>query len=794
MSRRSLSIAALAASAMLAPTATAFAAPHTTVSRTIQDCDGDNLLEFAPGEEHLEFRFGEPPPSEPPSDEACPRDEGGDTPRRPRTDSLLHFLHLSDFQIVDEESPARVEFFDFTQRPSGPFASAYRPQESLTTQVTEAMVRTARNATSPVTGATLDFSILTGDNADSQQYNEIRWFIDILDGTTGDGGANPDPEMSSEDGTSTSDRKIVPDSGIAEQIPACSVPQPPAGFPGIPAYQDNGSIYDGVRDRGRPGQDAGYYEPDSSELRADGSGDDGDGYSPSRSRNGADTPGQDVTVRDFPGLLEDAQAPYEAVGLGMPWYSGFGNHDAQVQGNSGGAYFGPGLIATPPWQNATPFLETSNPIYQSIATGCVKPTQLPPGLPLTPQALQAFFVEFSQDPGGFIARCLQRPPDERSICDTAPIIVPPDPRRCFVAKAEPAVADPDPCSTGGFVEQHFRTTGTPHGHGFAPALAPDEEQQERTPEQLLAAARACADDEGGAACPSDVREARTGEGRPPEAVANHDGYYAFIPRAGFRLLMLDSVTDECPIEPFCSEGSFDHDQFRWVRDQLVAAATAGQFVMAFSHHTLRTSRLDSRDSTEWAPNSTQPHFGERFDRQEQPPEPIRPEAQNQTLEELFCQHPNLIAFINGHEHENFVEPHTCGGPSPSPGEFPGPVPPGPGEFVEVSTAAHIDWPQQSRLIELVEVDGEMSLVLTIVDHDGPPNPGGPHPCADDEPPESPDPGCEAEGPMGQAGEEPVDLASMGREIGYNDYQHGRGARGDRSDRNVIVPLGRPAPE
>src|SRR3712207_9061809 len=97
--------------------------------------------------------------------------------------------------MVDEESPGRVEFLDGSQRIpfASPFSAAYRPMETLTTQITEAMVRQARNTVSPVTGATLDLAILTGDNADSQQYNETRWFVDILDGTTGPG--NPDPEM-----------------------------------------------------------------------------------------------------------------------------------------------------------------------------------------------------------------------------------------------------------------------------------------------------------------------------------------------------------------------------------------------------------------------------------------------------------------------------------------------------------------------------------------------------------------------------------------------------------------------
>src|SRR5215212_1253767 len=292
--------------AALTMTATATAVPRDTTVRTITDRDGDNLLEFAPGEDHCVFSFALAAPD-------CESTKL--TGNRP--DSVLNFLQLSDFQIVDEESPARVEFLDSTQRVPGaqPFSAAYRPQESLSTQVTEAMVRQARDTTSPITGARLALTMLTGDNADSQQFNETRWFIDILDGTTGN--EAPDPEMDPPAGG----HKIDPDSGIAG-----------APCPGGETVTDNGSPYDGVRDDGGPGPDAGYYEPD-------GEG-DGDGYTPRREQNESET-GRDVTVRDFPGLFERAQEPFEAHGLGMPWYSAFGNHDALVQGNSDAAYVGP---------------------------------------------------------------------------------------------------------------------------------------------------------------------------------------------------------------------------------------------------------------------------------------------------------------------------------------------------------------------------------------------------------------------------------------------------------------------
>src|SRR4051812_19573582 len=239
-------LAAIVMATAIFSAAPAYAAPTTTVERTIHDCDGDNLLEFVRGEPYIDLAAG---PFGGGGD-ACSADEAGVRPRLPQPASILNFLQLSDFQIADEESPGRVEAVDTTQRAPGlnPVSAAYRPQESLSTQVTEAMVRQARNTVSPVTGARLDLTMLTGDNADSQQFNETRWFIDILDGTNGAG--DPDPEMDvTASGEPTGDHKVVPDSGIPSQVPGCGV----AGN----GYNDNGLLYDGVRGGGRPGTDTG---------------------------------------------------------------------------------------------------------------------------------------------------------------------------------------------------------------------------------------------------------------------------------------------------------------------------------------------------------------------------------------------------------------------------------------------------------------------------------------------------------------------------------------------------------
>lgn len=711
----------------LAPPAPA--APTTTVQRTIQDCDGDNLLEYTFGEEHVPF------PDDPfATDGACARPDDGEDLRLPPSASLVNFVQLSDFQTVDEESPGRVEFLDGTQRAPGlqPFSAAYRPQESLTTQVTEAMVRQVRNARSPVTAAPPDLTILTGDNADSQQYNETRWFIDILDGTTGP--ENPDPEMETPGGTPGRDRKIDPNSGI---------PGPDPFVPGRTCDATPGSIYDGVRDSGRSGvPDDGYYEPDSSS----GERDDGDGYSPVRAENQAET-GRDVTVRDFPGLLERANQPFEALGLGMPWYTAFGNHDALVQGNSPQAYIGP----------VGPSGEIFEPATNTVATGCVKVMQ--PSAAATEKLGE--LTQAAQDAGSQADRDAAVGAALRYAnglladpAGAAAEIVPPDPRRCYVAKDDNALAidpglAPGPCRTGSWIKQHFRTSGTPVGHGLAPSLAAD-----------------CAkygDERADCERASAALGADRSLGRPPQAVANHDGYYSFVPKPGFRFVVLDTITDECG-SIFCSEGSVDDTQFKWLREQIKTAAGLGQYVVVFSHHTLRTTRFPTADDTE-----EPQHDGERLDRMSEPPRPVGV-SPAETLEELYCRSPNVLAHVAGHEHENYVERYECADDvPPSPGTNP--------RFWHISTASHMDFPQQARMIELVKTGGEMSFVLTMLDQNGPANPGG-----------APEQTEQGRAPAGVPR-----LAGIARELAYNDYQGNRGARGGREDRNVILPTDRPPP-
>ena len=95
--------------------------------------------------------------------------------------SLVTFHHLSDFRITDEESPLRSEWVEECATPIS--TSAFRPQESLSLQAASALVSQAnRLDRSPVTGRPVDLAIHTGGAADNAQFNELRWFLDLMDG------------------------------------------------------------------------------------------------------------------------------------------------------------------------------------------------------------------------------------------------------------------------------------------------------------------------------------------------------------------------------------------------------------------------------------------------------------------------------------------------------------------------------------------------------------------------------------------------------------------------------------
>ena len=105
--------------------------------------------------------------------------------RQGRRQSLLSFLSIADVQLADEESPVRGEWADKCP-PDSPIAdSAWRPHETMVPHLMNAHVRAANliaQAGSPVLGSPFDFVIGLGDLADNQQYNEIRWIIDLFDG------------------------------------------------------------------------------------------------------------------------------------------------------------------------------------------------------------------------------------------------------------------------------------------------------------------------------------------------------------------------------------------------------------------------------------------------------------------------------------------------------------------------------------------------------------------------------------------------------------------------------------
>ncbi len=93
---------------------------------------------------------------------------------------LLTFFCISDIHITDKESPSQsiITSYQSETGDSGN-SSCYSPVMLRTTQVLDAAVKTANDLNRLMP---FDFGMSLGDDCNSSQYNELRWFIDVMDG------------------------------------------------------------------------------------------------------------------------------------------------------------------------------------------------------------------------------------------------------------------------------------------------------------------------------------------------------------------------------------------------------------------------------------------------------------------------------------------------------------------------------------------------------------------------------------------------------------------------------------
>jgi metallophosphoesterase (TIGR03767 family) len=253
-----------------------------------------------------------------------------------------------------------------------------------------------------------------------------------------------------------------------------------------------------------------------------------------------------------PGLLDRARAPFTGAGLKMPWLTAYGNHDGLVQGN---------------------FPQSFK--LSTFATGSAKITSLPPGV--SPQDL------VSGDPNA-VAGALSGPVR----------IVTPDLDRRII----------DRHTT---VEEYFKTSGRPKGHGFT-----------------------------------------------KKNLQDGTAYYSFN-RGLMRGIVLDTVNPNGE-----ANGSVDPQQFAWLEHELQTHSKTWIGTDGNVHHSRAPNRLCVLFSHHTIATMDNPIVS-----QDDPRERILGDK----VLELLLRYPNVVLWVNGHTHVNSVTAHRRASDAPVPGGF-----------------------------------------------------------------------------------------------------------------------------
>lgn len=218
----------------------------------------------------------------------------------------------------------------------------------------------------------------------------------------------------------------------------------------------------------------------------------------------------------------------------------------------------------------------------------------------------------------------------------------------------------------------------------------------------------------------------TGPGPVGHGFSSPDGptWYTFQIAPGVLGIALDT-TNNLGI----AEGTIGEKQLAWLVAQL--NAHPDQLIIVFSHHT-------SKSMTAKLPD---------------PEEPGEKQYDGGVVVKTLTEHPNVIAWVNGHTHKNEMIPHT--GPTPKQ------------SFWEINTASHVDFPQLARIIEVADNrDGTLSLFTPLI--------------------EAASPATANPSDLSAKG-----LASLYRELSYNDIHRDDALLGAAADRNCELLLTHP---
>ncbi|WP_446666701.1 TIGR03767 family metallophosphoesterase [Flexivirga sp. B27] len=230
-----------------------------------------------------------------------------------------------------------------------------------------------------------------------------------------------------------------------------------------------------------------------------------------------------------------------------------------------------------------------------------------------------------------------------------------------------------------------------------------------------------------------------GHGFTADAVADGIGYYSFQIAPGVVGISMDSTN-----RAGFTDGSIGDAQFRWIKRTLEASSSryydgwgiehrkhvTDQLFVLFSHHT-----SDTMGNLLLAPDKLEiRHSGSE-------------------LVSTLQRYPNVVAWVNGHTHDNKITPHHHNDPTRS--------------FWEINTASHVDFPQHARIIDVCDnTDGTLSLFTTLIES------AAPYQAAYDD-------------------GSPSALASLYRELSYNDIYRDPDRNGSTADRNTELLLKNP---